>query len=158
MDLTQVLLALGIPGVAIICWAVTHCIGEWLKARQAESELALKQDMVARGMSADEILRVLHAGNAPKSDGHVLASEHSATKEISELLAENGYSGEDVARILQACQGVPLSVLATIKPLIENGYAGDDIINALRACQPQESAPLRVLEPASWQAVTEVKK
>src|SRR5438045_814376 len=101
MDLTQVLLALGIPGVAIICWAVTHCVGEWLKARQTESELALKQEMVARGMSADDILRVLHAGPAPKSNGHLLASEQSATKEISELLAENSYSGADVVKVLQ---------------------------------------------------------
>jgi len=156
MDLTEVLLALGIPGVAVICWAVTHVIGEWLKARQAESELALKQDMVARGMSAEEIARVLHAGKGAKGAGALL-SEHSGTKEISELLAENSYAGDDIVQVLQACQGMPVDALAAVKPLIENGYSGDDIVKALKACRPPESVPQRVHEPAPWQATTEIK-
>jgi len=108
-------------------------------------------------MSADEIVRVLGAGNAPSADSGVL-SEHSATKEISELLAENAYAGDDIVKVLQACQGMPPAALAAIKPLIENSYSGDDIVKALQAGRPPESAPQRVLEPApAWQATTEIK-
>jgi hypothetical protein len=63
MDLTAVFAIIGIPGVAIICWAVTQVAAEWRKARQAECETALKQEMVQRGMSAEEIVLVLQAGH-----------------------------------------------------------------------------------------------
>jgi hypothetical protein len=40
--------------VAIVC-------GTWHKNRKAEMEIALKQDMLNRGMSAEEIERVIRA-------------------------------------------------------------------------------------------------
>ena len=47
--------------------AVTKSITEnWRKVREAEQTAALKQSMVEKGMSADEIERVLKAGAPPK--------------------------------------------------------------------------------------------
>ena len=47
--------------------AVTKSITEnWRKVREAEQSAALKQSMVEKGMSADEIERVLKAGAPPK--------------------------------------------------------------------------------------------
>jgi hypothetical protein len=39
---------------------------EWRRARESEHLAALKQTMVERGMSADEIERVIKAGNMGK--------------------------------------------------------------------------------------------
>jgi hypothetical protein len=64
MDLSSIIFYLGIPGVAVICWAVTQIAKEWRKTREAECRMALKQEMVQRGMSADDIIRVLSADAA----------------------------------------------------------------------------------------------
>ena len=85
MDPTSVIAVLGIPGVAIICWAVTQVAAEWRKARQTECLAALKQEMVQRGMSADEIVRVLQAGRAkekspPSAEGRTPVKETTAVK------------------------------------------------------------------------------
>lgn len=39
----------------------------WLKHRRDEIHTELKQEMLARGMSADEIIQVLNAGDPKKS-------------------------------------------------------------------------------------------
>jgi hypothetical protein len=46
------------------------CIGAWalwLKHRKNERQDEMKRDMLERGMSADEIVRVLNAGSSPQS-------------------------------------------------------------------------------------------
>jgi hypothetical protein len=55
---------------AVACFAMIAVImvgpaiaREWRKAHQAKGEAALKQAMVERGMSADEIISVLKAGH-----------------------------------------------------------------------------------------------
>ena len=40
-------------------------IGAWLKMRKTEIAANLKHDMLARGMSADDIAKVLNAGEKP---------------------------------------------------------------------------------------------
>jgi len=40
----------------------------WSSVRRAEMEANLKRDMIARGMSADEIQRVLDAGKGKDDD------------------------------------------------------------------------------------------
>ena len=40
-------------------------IAAWLKMRKAEIAANLKHDMLARGMSADDIAKVLNAGEKP---------------------------------------------------------------------------------------------
>lgn len=61
------------PIVIIFLWlTITSVVGSiahyWHKVRRDELELALKQEMVQRGMSADEIVKVLQGskGRAPK--------------------------------------------------------------------------------------------
>jgi hypothetical protein len=68
-----------VVGLPVIGWIVTELASNWRKARTHEQLIALKQSMVQRGMSADEIERVLQAGmlrRAPaetcgKPAGHV---------------------------------------------------------------------------------------
>ena len=44
--------------------AITTIASNWRKVREAEQEAALKQSMIEKGMSADDIVRVLKAGGS----------------------------------------------------------------------------------------------
>jgi len=46
----------------LLCGIIGIIAGSWQKVRRAEIAAALKQDMLNRGMSADEIRTVLEAG------------------------------------------------------------------------------------------------
>jgi Flp pilus assembly protein TadB len=60
-----------IPIVAIICTTLApmliYSFGRWQRNRRVELELALKAEMVSRGLSADEIERVLRATAADRN-------------------------------------------------------------------------------------------
>jgi hypothetical protein len=58
-----------IAGCAMIVLIVVGpaLVREWRKAHLAKSEAALKQAMVERGMTADEIIRVLQAGHTEEA-------------------------------------------------------------------------------------------
>ena len=47
----------------LLCVITAIIAGNWQKVRRAEITAALKQDMVNRGMSADDIRTVLEAGS-----------------------------------------------------------------------------------------------
>jgi hypothetical protein len=76
--------------IAVISVGCTVAV-QWRKARQTEVECALKKEMVERGMSADDILKVLAGSSTPPDTGHV------ATE-----LAEQGMSADDIVKVLKA--------------------------------------------------------
>lgn len=47
----------------LLCGIIAIVMGCWLELRRTETSAALKQDMLNRGMSADEIRTVLEAGS-----------------------------------------------------------------------------------------------
>jgi hypothetical protein len=53
-----------VVGIPILGWVIVEIAQNWRKVRISEHLNALKQTMVDRGMSADEIERVLQAGRA----------------------------------------------------------------------------------------------
>jgi hypothetical protein len=61
------LLGLILGGIAIggglLCGIIGIIAGTWQKVRRAEITAALKQDMLNRGLSADDIRTVLEAGS-----------------------------------------------------------------------------------------------
>ena len=59
-------LALLIPILGVILGTITGCI---TSVRRAEIEAALKQDMLNRGMSAEEIKMVIEASGSRKGRG-----------------------------------------------------------------------------------------
>ena len=84
--------ALGMA-VMYICAAVVS-VGctlavQWRKARQTEFECALKREMIERGMSADDILKVLQATSMPSND-------------VAAQLASQGLEADDIVKVLQA--------------------------------------------------------
>jgi hypothetical protein len=60
-------------GLPTIGWVITDIARNWRKVRVSEHLAALKQSMIERGMSAEEIERVLAAG-APSTDRPVKAA------------------------------------------------------------------------------------
>jgi hypothetical protein len=76
--------------VTLIALGCTLAV-QWRKARQAEFECDLKREMIGRGMSADDILKVLQA-----------TSTASHEKDVTTLLARLQYDPDDIIRILQA--------------------------------------------------------
>lgn len=65
---TLVFVVMGVVGVSAIF------IPNWRKVRQTEANTRLKHKMIERGFSADEIERVLNAGEAGASDNESSAS------------------------------------------------------------------------------------
>jgi hypothetical protein len=51
----------------VLCSIATAVINNWRRVRESEHLTALKQSMIERGMSADEIERVLAAGSSRRS-------------------------------------------------------------------------------------------
>ena len=64
--LIPVFLAFTVPITAIIFGTLTNY---WRRSRQAELDASLKQQMLERGMSADEIVQVLEAKAEPSKAG-----------------------------------------------------------------------------------------
>jgi hypothetical protein len=100
------------PGLLIPCLAIAGGVliavvailsSAWRKHRQAEIESALKQDMLNRGMSADEIVRVVRACAGeepapPEAKDPVSDNEYY----LVEKLVEEGKSAEEIERIIRA--------------------------------------------------------
>lgn len=65
-DLSGVLFMGIVVGLPVLGWVATSVAGEWRKARVAEQHAALKQQMIEKGFSAGEIVRVIEARPNPK--------------------------------------------------------------------------------------------
>jgi hypothetical protein len=58
----ELIVLLSVSG-GLLCAITAIIAGSWQRVRRAEITAALKQDMVNRGMSADDIRTVLEAGS-----------------------------------------------------------------------------------------------
>jgi hypothetical protein len=98
-----------LPMVAIGCGALIAIIAivacQWRAVRQLETEGALKQDMLNRGMSVEQIERVLRASSAaapqPDKPETITDNEYYAL----EKLVDEGKSAEEIERIMRAFRG-----------------------------------------------------
>ena len=52
-------------GLPLLCGLAAIVMSEWRTARIAEQNAVLKREMIERGFTADEIVRVLAAGAEP---------------------------------------------------------------------------------------------
>jgi hypothetical protein len=55
--------AFAIPILGILGWVVTTWMENWRQVRVSEHLAALKQNMIERGLSVDEIERIISAGH-----------------------------------------------------------------------------------------------
>jgi len=66
-QLLGVMIALPAVVGGLLCAIIAIIAGNWKAIRHAETSAALKQDMLNRGMSADEIRTVIEAGSKVSS-------------------------------------------------------------------------------------------
>jgi hypothetical protein len=90
----------------------------WQKVRRAEADNALKQEMLRRGLSVEEMERVVHAPEAP-------LSEEAAYRMLGECLANLEVSGPAVEEVMAAFRGADLpakrAMVQTLKGILETG-------------------------------------
>lgn len=117
-----VLLIIGVPALGGF---ISGLIYMWFKHRRAEMEAALKQEMIQRGMSADEIIKVL------------MASQATSETDLTVQLAEQGMSADEIVKVLMASQGGDAVAATSEKDvtvqLAEQGMSADDIAKVLQA-------------------------
>jgi hypothetical protein len=100
-----------IPIIMAICGSLVGIIAivahQWRNLRQAEVEAALKQDMLNRGLSVEEIERVVRASTNPANSkpawGHNRKDPISDNEYyLVEKLVDEGKSAEEIERIIKA--------------------------------------------------------
>lgn len=109
---------------AAVYYTVDAVARHWRQAKTAEFAATLKQQMIEKGFTADEIVRVLAAeADAP--------SATAGTTNLAALLIDGGYDAEAVADITAAVDAAPAGLRDTLRAavgkMVENGYDGDDI-------------------------------
>lgn len=105
-----------------------------LEAQAHENQDRLKSLMIQRGMSADEIERILRAEGA-KAD--LTGGAETGEARIVEVLSGNGYNATDIENILRAARGdgdsIPPTVARLVESLAENWAKATDIERVLQS-------------------------
>jgi hypothetical protein len=79
--------------IAVIAIGCTIAV-QWRKVRQVEIEAALKKEILDRGMSADDVIKILGASSASSDESNVVE------------LAKEGMSADEIVKIMQQRQKV----------------------------------------------------
>jgi hypothetical protein len=130
-----VAIAVAVVGCA---WAVA-----WAIVRTAATNAKVKQDMLARGLSVDEMERLLNpvaSWSQPINPG---VARHSVEEDMVPLL-DRELSIDDIERLVKLLPGFPpLSVEEDIVPLLDRELSIDDIerLLKLRRSLTNEPAP-----------------
>jgi SOS response regulatory protein OraA/RecX len=167
---------IGLSVFLILVFAVvmTFIIGMFrYHAKKLEQEHALKQEMIAKGMSADDIERVIGASSAlgaakataasladaaPKEDPSRLHGPGFDKTHLVAALVESGIDAagiEQLLRTLQECADDELPAkVAAIESLAEQGMEADDIERVIRAFH-RKPAPAEGLPKQGYTAFRE---
>jgi hypothetical protein len=132
----------------IIVAIVARVSKSWLKIHQSEHQAALKQSMIERGMSADDIERVLRAGPSSLEE-----SEHDDTTELTKKLAEHGVPGTALEQIVgtyrSAGPGTKKTISKTVVAMIDGGAETEQLLAVVRALGRPVPADSRYSDNAS---------
>jgi hypothetical protein len=138
--------------VAVAGTALTFIVGilaaAWSRVRRAEIAAALKQDMLNRGFTAQEIVTVVHATRPdeekpkPKPDPAFADDDVKNLPLLMQAMAAAGYEGEDIEKFVQVWRATLLDHEAvpgaagrarSVQEMIDQGYEGNDIERVVRA-------------------------
>lgn len=122
----------GYYGARLIADSVRRGHAATLEAQTRENQDRLKSLMIQRGMSADEIERVLQVEGS-KVD--FLGEAENTEAHIVEVLSENGYEATDIERILVAARigdAIPPSAGKLVVTMAENWAKAADIERILQ--------------------------
>ncbi len=90
-------------GTALVA-LLKHCLDTWARLRQAEIDARVKQDMLARGLSADEIERLLATSSSSAPDTGSQQAPSKAARSLAaaiEDLVGAGKNKEEIAAFLE---------------------------------------------------------
>lgn len=125
--------------VGAICWAITEAVRTVARqhrlARQAEQIAVLKKSMIDRGMSADEIERVIRAGDEPPPK-----APKKATRPIGAMVAQ-WMSAEDIEKVINTGLQTSETPDEVARAMSENSYSGDDIARVIGALDRRPRVP-----------------
>ena len=127
--------------VGAIGWAISEMVKSVAKqhrlARQTEQMAVLKKSMIDRGMSADEIERVIRAGEEPPADPRF----PKEPKGPIAAMVKQGMDAKEIEKVigsgLQTSEG-PDEVVRTMS---KHGYSGDDIARVIGALDRRPRVP-----------------
>jgi hypothetical protein len=127
-----------------LCWAITEVVSiicrNRRQATQAEQLAVLKKSMIDRGMSAEEIERVVRAGG-PTEDSK---AAKAAKPEKGPVLAmiEQGMEAVDIEKVIVGGLKTGETPDDLVKAMSEHGYSGDDIARVLAALDRRPRVPV----------------
>ncbi len=131
----------------IIVAIVARISKTWRMVQESEHQAALKQTMIERGMSADDIERVLRAG-----PGSVEEAEHEDTTERTKKLAEHGVPGTALEQIVgtyrSAGPGTKKTIAKTVVAMLDGGAETEQLLAVVRALGRPVSADSRFSDNA----------
>lgn len=139
MDNLPAILFIGfVFGGSTIGYVVNVIASKWRDVRVAEQNAVLKKDMLERGFTAADIVRVLEAGTPPEA----VAED----PDLIETMVEKGYTGDDLALAAAALDRVPAgqreAAVRAAVGMAENSYDGDDIVKFLDSRAGTSPAPV----------------
>lgn len=128
-------------GIGVIALVLHH----WHRVRVTEMEIALKQQMLDKGMSAAEIVQVIKASKEATAEEAEGGKDFAAVRSnLVQSLAEQEMPAADIELILQALQERPddgNEKAKMIANLAEQGLTGADIARVVRAMhQPSDKS------------------
>ncbi|HVJ79805.1 MAG TPA: hypothetical protein VNC50_01950 [Planctomycetia bacterium] len=150
--LTPALFMFSFLGSVVLLILVGMLSYNWRKARVAGYLASLKSQMIGRGMSAEEIERVLAAGAAPpapRPDADALVGDGSAEAQAIASLGAQSYGSDDIAKVCAALarhDGLPdaearkLKDAALVKSMAAQWMDADDMVKLLSARSIPDSA------------------
>jgi hypothetical protein len=139
----------------IIVAIVSSISKSWRKIHESEHAAALKQSMIERGMSVEDIERVMRAGPPADAQETAAASGGGTSKkltgeltEIAGKLVEHGVAAPAMEQILEAvrmCDPASRGAIKdTVETMLDNGAGSDQLIAAVRAIhRPTATEPLK---------------
>ena len=127
--------------------AITAIVAHhWRAIRRTELEVALKQDMLRRGLSVDEIERVLRASEKPPEAATKADPVSDNAYALTEKMIDEGRSGEEIERLLKLLQAnggtVSDNEHALIEKMLDESKPIDQIERVVRAFRaPPPASP-----------------
>lgn len=133
-------------GAGVILAVTAIVAGAWQRIRQSAERARLVREMLERGMSAEQIARVLLASQladgeeGEEDDDALVGAESSLEVRLVKVLSSNHYDADDVNRILSAARvngQVDETNYCIVKPLAESWAEADHIVEILETRRAQ---------------------
>ncbi len=136
--------------VWLIALAVAHA---WRDVRLAELEGSLKRDFLSRGMSVEQVERLLRASREPDPEAEPV-NERKLEAELASLLVQYEVSSGTMEQVVQVYQGADPSakkaVYDAVGEMLESGAEEDQILAAVRTlCRPSGHAVAQPMAPVA---------